>query len=232
MKPIECFSEEALGEILALPEDDPRRAHVRDCPRCAALALSYEGFMAADNAAAYGPREREALDAAREQLLGSAGAPPVAPERGPWRPAPAGDRPWWSRLLGPALRPAFAFAAVMIAVVGVFVIPRFLGPAPESIVRGLGSQPLSLADPRYERGGAVRLAWRGTPNGETYEVRFFSTALESLGVVPAGPDTTVSIGAERLPAAFARSQTVLYRVTALRGRDEMATSATGALRKP
>src|SRR6185369_10643294 len=99
MKPIDCATETDLGELLELPEDDPRRAHIASCPRCRALAMSYERFLAADSAAdgtAYGPPEESAITAFRERLF----AAPVARAATEARP-----RRWWPPFTQPAMRP-------------------------------------------------------------------------------------------------------------------------------
>lgn len=230
-RPVSCIPEESLGEVLALPKTDPRRVHLRDCPRCRALVLAYDGFMAEDGAASYGESERHALDSARERLLGWK-EPAPEPQVRESRSAPGHAGPsLWSRLLSPAFRPALALAAVVVVVAAVALMRQQGAPSP-GVLRALGPQPLALAEPRYSPDGSVRLAWRGVANAGAYEVRFYSTVLESLGVVAAGPDTSVSIDAARMPAAYGRSQPVLYRVAALQGRDELAASATGEIQRP
>lgn len=228
MKPVECIAEEALGEILALPPDDPRRSHLDTCPRCRSLMLSYQGFVAPDaqSALAYGTPEAQALDRARERLLGVGDpheAPPVAMPR---------SRPWWAMLAAPRLRPVLALATIAVATVAVFLGSRLQGPAFDPTVRGLGGKPMSLAEPAYARDGSVRLLWRGTAEAERYELRFFTMALEPVGQVDAGTDTTVTLAPGRLPAAYGHGELLLYRVAAMRGRDEMAVSETRPIQRP
>ena len=232
MKPIDCVPEEALGDVLALPASDPRRAHLDTCPRCRALVLSYEAFLSPDpeHAALYGAAEKQALDAERERLLGtpSGDAGPAAGRR---RGEPTGTATaWWTPLFAPRLRPAWALAAVAVVATLVVLLPRGRDAELGREVRGLADRPLALAEPVFDA-GSVRLAWRGAAGAERYEVRFFSAALEPVASVDAGADTTVSVTAERLPAAFGRGELVLYRVVALLDGDELAVSETRPLQE-
>jgi hypothetical protein len=228
MNPVQCIAEEALGEVLALPADDPRRSHLDTCPRCHALVLSYQGFLAPDanEALAYGTHEAQALDRARERLLG------VAPTEEARPVVERPSRPWWAPLAAPQLRPVFALAAIAVVTVAIFVAPQLRRPAPSPLVRGLGDRPMSLAEPAYGGDGSVRLVWRSSPEAQRYEVRFFSMALEPIGQADAGGDTTVTLSPARLPAAYGHGELVLYRVAALRGRDQMAISETRPIQRP
>jgi hypothetical protein len=233
MKPVDCIAEDALGEVLLLPAGDPRRAHVESCPRCRALVVSYQGFVepAAEDAAIYGGAERRRLDETRERMFAG-----TAPGTGGTAPAsrrivPAPRAPWWSRAFAPALRPAWALAAVAVVVGAVVLWPRPVLRGPEPIVRGTADRPLALTEPAPLRNGGVRLAWRPFPGAQRYEVRFYSTALSALGRFDAGSDTGASLTLGDLPAAYRSRELILYRVAAMLGQDELALSATGSLQQ-
>ncbi len=53
-----CPSVVEIVELARLPEDDPRRIHLRECPRCRAVLISYRSFMDAGAAEATPGRER------------------------------------------------------------------------------------------------------------------------------------------------------------------------------
>jgi hypothetical protein len=134
--------------------------------------------------------------------------------------------------LAPVPRPALAVATIVAAlVVSALAVTRPWQPRP-SVIRGTPRIELALDAPRYDSDGGVRLSWRGSPGSESYVVRFFSVGLEPIGEVPAGPESALNLSPSQLPQTFSRGESVLYRVVALRGGDELATSAAGTIRKP
>lgn len=231
MKPVACVSEEALGEVLALPASDPRRAHLDTCPRCRALVLSYEAFLAPEHdlAAFYGAPEERVLDDARARLLGGAQAPEAGTPARRAEAAP-GRATWWDALFGPKLRPAWGLAALAVVAAVVLLMPRGRDAELGTQVRGLAGSPLALAEPEFGADG-VHLAWRGAVGAERYEVRIFSAALDPVASIDAGVDTSLSLAADRLPAAFGRGELLLYRVVAYHGGDELAISETRPLQR-
>src|SRR4051812_47241466 len=79
-RPVQCIDEQELGDVLALPQSDPQRRHVDECPRCRALAVSYRDFLdpASEEALSYGSAEDRQLTEFRERLTGSAPTPDPA----------------------------------------------------------------------------------------------------------------------------------------------------------
>jgi hypothetical protein len=226
-KPVECVAAEEIGDILALPEDDPRRAHLETCPRCRALVVSHREFLAAhDDESAYGEPESRRLDAARERLLAEP-RPASAHRRSA---APVGGA-WWDRWFAPALRPAWAIALVVIAAGVVLYAARPRTPGSEPVLRGGGSEPMRLSEPELRPDGGVVLRWRSEAGAERYEVHFYSTSLVEVGQRVAGADTSVTLAPADLPEVYRAGGVLLYRVRAMRGGDAIATSVTGALRR-
>jgi hypothetical protein len=58
----QCFEMEDVAEILTLSDDDPRRRHAEECPRCDAVLMSFSAFLDAD--AGSDPADAEARLAA------------------------------------------------------------------------------------------------------------------------------------------------------------------------
>jgi hypothetical protein len=44
----ECIPVDQLGRLHQMSEDDPRRRHAAQCPRCSSLLFAYEEFVRAD----------------------------------------------------------------------------------------------------------------------------------------------------------------------------------------
>lgn len=239
-RPVRCIAEEALGDVLALPSSDPRRRHVDECPRCRALALSYREFLepSTEEAASYGTAEDRQLSEFRERLTGAAAATASAPPatvydakaRAAVPAAPA--RSWGERLFGPALRPLWAVAAIAIAFGVMRIAPKSPpGSVTTPTLRGGASHELATATPSYAANG-VTLAWSANPEADHYQLRFFSTALSEIGHRDLARDTSVTLTAGELPATYTSGETILWRVVAMKGGDELESSAPGSLKKP
>lgn len=233
-RPVQCIDEQALGDVLALPESDPRRRHVDECPRCRALAVSYRQFLepSSEEAASFGTAEDRRLTDFRERLTGVAAAPSAPMPDAKARAAAPAPRSWSDRLFAPALRPVWALVAIAIAF-GVMQLapksPHRSATAP--VLRGGSAHELATATPSYAANG-VTLAWSANPEADQYQLRFFSSALTEIGRRDLGRDTSVTLAIADLPAAYAGGETILWRVVALKGGDEIETSAPGSLQKP
>jgi hypothetical protein len=240
-RPVQCIDEQALGDVLALPQSDPRRRHVDECPRCRALAVSYREFLdPSEEVGSYGSAEDSQLTDFREHLTGVASAP-AGPTRlhdanaraaAPARGTDGEPRSWSERLFAPALRPVWAIAAIVIAFGVMRIAPQSPpGSATAPVLRGGSAHELATATPSYAA-NRVTLVWSAHPEADRYQLRFFSTALAEIGRRDLGRDTSVTLAIGDLPAAYAGGETILWRVVALKAGDELESSAPGSLKQP
>src|SRR4249920_3086509 len=197
VKRVECIDEKALGALLDLPASDPRRAHLDTCPRCRALVMSHREFQSMPLDPAYGPREEAALRAFRARLGGAPSSSRASKSRSSW----------WSRLFGPAMRPAWALAALALVVGGVFLWPQRSTHEPPT-VRGGSEHSLVLLPPQEQGDGSLRFAWHGVPDADEYQIRFYSTAFVELGRRSAGGDTAIAIPLADLPQAYRSGEVI------------------------
>ena len=239
-RPVECIAEESLGELLSLPDTDPRRAHLESCPRCRALVVGYRQFLEPLEAAAhsYGTPEETHLNAFRERLAGAAGtgAADSAEKAGQASPSTArgggtNSESWWSRLFAPPLRPAWGLVVIAIAFGGLWMGPRMGGQKTEPVLRGGGPVVLAIGEAVALPDGGIRLAWQPHPEADRYEVRFYSAALAEIGRRDAGSEAIVTIGSAEMPEAYRSGGLVLYRIVALKGGDDLDMSAPRSLQK-
>lgn len=243
-----CIRPEALDEVLEAPDDDARRAHARDCPRCTALLDAYRLYRAGGAVASAAEREdaRVRLAAALAAELGVAppatasaagsragrGEPPAPALAGPRRATPRPAAGWWSRLLHPAMRPAWGVAALAAVLAGVLLIPSVRWPGGEPALRGEAPPDAAARVEVVEAtitAGGLRLAWRAWPGAEDYEVRLFDASLEPLGRLGPTTDTTLAAPAAALPFAPEAAGSVVFRVHARIGGDVVATSVARPL---
>jgi hypothetical protein len=232
-RPVQCVDEQALGEVLALPQDDPRRRHLADCPRCRALVLSYQQFLdpTVEESASYGTAEHDQLSGFRHRMLGLAPAEARAPMAEPAQNG-ADRRSWGERLFGPSLRPVWAIVAIAIAFGVMKISPRPEHTTPEPpTLRGAAPHELAVHPPVFAD-SAVTLAWASNPEADAYQLRFFSIALTEIGRHDMGRDTVAKLAAADLPEPYRAGEVVLWRVVALKGGDELESSAPGSLKQP
>ncbi len=204
-----CPSEEALGEVASLPATDPLRIHSEDCPRCCALLAGSAEFESA----------------MRETV--SEGSPGTL--RVP-HPAPS----FRQRLWAPTMRPAWALAALALLLGGYLYWPQLamLGSAIRARRSETPSEIEWAAAIEYRAGGGVHLSWKAVPEAERYEVRLYGESFEELDRIGAGGETAQLLPPDRMPQAYRDGGTILYRIYALRGADEIRTSTAGLLAKP
>ncbi len=220
-----CFPPEDAARVAALAADSPERRHAADCPRCAALLSAFAAYEAADPAGVPARDLADAnarLSAALAQEIGDLEEEP-APAPRAIRAAPR-ELPWFLR---PALRPAFALAALLLAV-GTFawLRPGHDGGAPE--LRGGGRAAPEIAQADFAA-DSLRLAWHGMPGADAYEVRFYSSELAELGNAGPTADSSLALGASVLGFSVPPGETVLVRVIALGQGAPLGTSPTRAI---
>jgi hypothetical protein len=221
MTAIDCISPDDLDWVLSLPDDDPRRRHVRACPRCRALVDQYVAFLeAAPEVDAARLADADArLSAALERAIGA------APARG-GRIARSARVAWWETW---AWRPVAAAAAVVV-VAGAALLWMY-APHHEPELRG-GPETAATVVVEHATlaGGAVHLDWRACPGASMYQVRVYASDLREVSRLET-PETSLTLAAERLSPRLARENVVLVRIVALSGGDAIATSSAIALER-
>lgn len=235
-----CVTAEQLAGVLELPDSDPRRAHVRECPRCRALALAYQDFMLMAEPLPAGARPKDArkrLDTALSAaILVDAASRAAAPDRLAARPAPPQRRtPWWA---GFAPRPAWAVVGLLL-VLGAGAVWMFLprDRVNPLVLRNDGSRQrvdasFVLSPPQTDGVGRWRLSWTPVQGADAYQVRFFSSDLEELAQIEPTPVVSITVTRDQLGANQAGGNVVLWRVIALLGGDAIATSPVGTIALP
>ena len=225
---VKCFEPEELGQILALPEKDPRARHLRECPRCRSLVRAYREFAAPTEGVPAGAD----LVAARATLMEK-----VEAEIHARRPRPTtsrGENPMMSLWRKLTSQPALAGAVVVLVVIGTlwFARPTDNGTAP--VLRGREDPAVKnfgTLEARRAADGARILSWQTVPEADSYEVTFFTAGLEEIGHESvAGPSLTLT--RERMEAWAAGGDVILWRVTALRGGDPVGSSPVSTLALP
>jgi len=222
--PMKCQPLEALEALRLLPTDDPRRAHLDDCPRCQALLESLDSFLAPDDAA---PAEGDAARA--RTTLRAALATEMAAEA---------ERPrarLWERLLATfRSRPAWGVATALVVAAAVLLLQQWGQEAPRSTLRGrapvAGEGVVRLLGPLPTADGGLQLRWGRVVGAQRYDVRLYRPDLTAIATLDAGVETSLTLGAEQLAAA--QDGTLLYKVIAYRGGDEIASSVVETLLLP
>jgi len=203
-----CLSAE---EIASLQTDDRRMEHVEDCPRCSTLLASFRDF---EQGGTQPPPEKAQAFRARF-------AEALAAEEHSSRP------PFWSFFA----RPVWAAAVVVLVCLVAWRLWDRPGPMPgERILRGEANTPavIATAPPRWIEGGELHLSWAAHPEAEGYAIDF----LLPSGIEVARRETnglSYAIPTDSLRSMTAAGSELIWRVSVLRGGDEIARSQPRAL---
>jgi len=139
-------------------------------------------------------------------------------------------RSWWADLWSP--RGRLVFATLALVVVGAWLTATWTRTEREPVMRGAPTADAFAATARDLSGGARRLEWRAQSGALDYTIVFVAPDLHELARVPGVADTHLDLGPGALPPGLAPGQSVMWRVVAMRGHDELARSRTAALTLP
>lgn len=225
------FSPEEFVRLLALPEDDPERRQAEASGKLDAWRRMLREFEEP------GPGEATAgelagADAALGRHVESMLGTPAGGHRSAPRAAGPGLLAWlasiWSR---PALRPAFALAAlVIVGGAGWWLAGERVGRG-ERAVRGVAPEAAIVVEARATP-GALDLTWGPVAGAERYRVRFYGPSLSELDRRDDVTEPHLRLEPGTLPRGTASGQEILVEVVALRGGDAIAVSAPKAVRLP
>jgi len=202
-----CPSPEEIASLASVARGDPRRAHVESCPRCQAILLSYEEFMAPDEP----PPEAHAADASaelesvlRREVLG----PTIRHER------KMGTRDRLRCFFRvPVLAPAAAVVAIALIVIAVVENGRggadLRGPAPAP------AAPV-VAEMGTDGDGARVLTWQPPAGCNRSVVVLYAADLSEISRQDVATARSLS-----LPRAH---EARYWRVLCLRGNEEVSRS--------
>lgn len=233
-RPFEPPDTDELAGLEDLSPDDPRV--IAQGPRVRAQLRAYRDFVAPDTLpeGARADDAEERLGRMLERELGiPASQPSAARAETPRIPVASEPQGFWTRLLGPRMRPAIGFAAVLVVLGVVWMVrPR---PAQEPVLRGTQTpaSPTELASATVTRSdGSVRLEWLAVAGASSYRVVFLSPDLSEIARVNDLHDTRFDLIDGSLPSGLTPHAPVLWRVHAMSGGDELARSKTISITTP
>ncbi len=227
-----CPAIEELETLLALPADDPRRRHVDDCSRCRSLAdmlTEFASHPAAPAEAGFAAVDARLRDTIAE-LTGVTEREDVAVAASPFREVrPASRAPRWS--FG-ALRPAFAFAAVLVVATAGVALWRANSPGPVMRDASGTAAAAFTASVSPQLDGALRIVWTPAEGADGYRVLFLDPSLREIARLDAISASEVTLRAEALPPGLTHGVEVAWQVEALAGTDRVAVTDARTLRVP
>lgn len=215
-----CIDIENLAEILELPDDDPRRRHLEECPRCSSILLSFQAFLEAEKVPGSDPVDAETrlgefIKASIDKQS------PGTSER-----VVVEERPGFLSefLQGLFRRPVWVTAALLIVAAGMlWWKPWVEDPL---VLRGTipaeTKSPLELAAPQALDDGSLLLSWSPFDSVDIYEVRLYDESLSELARFGPLTETTLVLTRSMLPEDAPSA--MLWRVVALDEGDEVAAS--------
>jgi len=235
-RPIDPLEPEELAGLEDFAPDDPRVA--ARGPRVRAQLRAHRDFVTPGEIPD-GARVDEAEQRLGQLLEREIGIPftgPIDPgtmPAHPIRPAPVRDG-FWSWLLGPRMRPALALGALLVVLGGVWLV-RSGRQAQPTVMRGTETpaSPTDLASATLTRDdGSVHLEWLAAPRAASYTLVFLSPDLSEVARISDLHATSLDLRAGALPTGLASGASVLWRVHAMSGNDEIARSRTTSITVP
>jgi hypothetical protein len=226
MMDTKCVDVEHIGNVLEYPEDHPVRVHATTCPRCRTLVENYRAFMGAETTADAGlERARADLDATIASL-GRRTHPGTA------RVDPGVKHMSWLRgLLRPM--PALATAAIIVAVAAiVFTRGDRAIETPVLRTQGGADSAWHANEPALRRDGAIVFSWPPVAGADSYQVRVYGAALETLATLGPTPELSLVLDRSSLPGDLPDNADLTWRVIALRAGVELAVSDPRSVRMP
>jgi len=147
------------------------------------------------------------------------------------RPVARARRAWWADLWSPRARLVFATMAVIV--VGAWLAATWTRTERAPAMRGTPG-PADLLAPTSQElpGGTRRLEWERQTDALDYTVVFVAPDLHELARVPGVTDTHLDLRPGALPSGLGSGQSVMWRVIAMRGRDELTRSGTMVVTLP
>jgi len=204
-----CFTMAELHEIAELPGDDPRLAHVDDCPRCSALLACYRDFLS--QGASVPPAEMDRFRREFSEALEAQSRVAI------------GDRlrRAFRGLTQPVLRPAWAMIAVALIVIAVqharHTNPVYRGESP------MGSALITSA-PTMRNDGRLLLTWTPHPEADGYAVIFLTAQAVEVARMDASVRCAVAVAPDSLRNLAGGSGHLIWQVSAIKRRDVVASS--------
>lgn len=235
-----CLEPMELAALYGLPDDDPQRRAVADCPRCDSLLRAMTSFGEGNHALPEAERLRAEARLAKTLIDAMAGGSPIGTgavsarsRAGEGRPA-AGRVRRWNRAWGLGL------AAVAAGVMLFAVRDAFPPAGPSGVLRGgastrhgAASLTISVVDvPGQDR---VSLSWPAVPGADSYRLELFTAALDTLAVFDPLPQPTVTIASALLKGSGSAEETpsgLLYRVRAFGAAGQIAATPLSGLDYP
>jgi hypothetical protein len=225
------FSPEEFVRLLSLPEDHPERRHAEASGRLDAwrqMLREFEDPPASNATAAELTSADAALDRGMAAVLA---ARPGA--RGDSRAPGSGGPGLLARLAAtlfqPALRPAFALAAIIVVASTSWWM---VTDRSTHAVRGVGNESRILVATRTVADGALELSWTPVAGADGYRVRFFGQSLREIARLDDVPRPTLKLERSSLPTGLPAGEEVLVEVAAVRRGDVIAASSPRAVRLP
>ena len=227
-----------FDELARLLSGDPRRRLLEPQARLRARARAFEEFESPGNVPE-GARLAEAETRLAESLQRELGVPI---RREAWVPEgranqsvrlPARGR---RRVTpGPFWAPALAAAVLIVVVGGAWMLLTRPNPQTTPIMRG--ETPRSPAGTltgtsRVDEGGNVRFEWTATTEATTFVVTILAPDLTEMTRLEPVTVTHTQLAPGALDTSLVPEGQLLWRVTALRGTDEIARSSMMPLTLP
>ncbi len=237
-----------IASVLELPDDDPRRLHLGECPRCASILVAYQAFMKAEPAEGSDPAgaeerlgafirsninpvssgamsEGDAVETSGEDLDEDIVSGRFIEEES------SPDRGFLAAVAGALFaRPVWMTAALVVIAGGLVWWSPWTSRQP--VLRGISTEEeqgsrLELAEPVAMEDGSLLLAWSPQRGADSYKVCLYNADLSEITCFEAIPGVTFLLEHSMVPSGA--PEKLLWMVKALDHGDEIAISPPAAL---
>ena len=218
----ECIALQDLDLVLHAGEDDQRRDHLLECPRCRASLAMYQSFLEGNPDLADKEMEARVAAGMHQYILENGTVARNADDVSDR--SPVGENRFLNRT---GFRSLMGLAAVLVVIVA---IDRFV-PGHESHDLILRSSDISEADQLelsvaiLTATGDIRLSWTSVPRADSYNVEILGSDLSVLQTESVSAAPTLDLPAGDIATWQSESASLLWRVTALAKGHVLARSA-------